>query len=263
MRTCFKFAVLAVIGLVLLSQGVLANNEEEKQKLNETYHLQKYEALKDRKTYNVGDYSLAVLHIILERPDETSPTGKNVTLYKSFYFPKVDEFTELRNKFTQPFFEEKNLNVRVWLELPAFDLRSESRVMMYKYNGTYSDQQYDLIVGCRAITIVLESGVMKDLYWDDTCHGCSEKYCIEHSCSSVVADLRPTCDDKDALAEDPYHCGIKIYIAWIGTDKNNNSLSSYTSVPSRFEKYSFIASAYDAASGFASDFISFWKQPLN
>jgi len=260
MRSLFKFACV-VIGLMLISQCTFAASDEEIEKENSTYHDQKYPTLLGRKTYAKGDYSLAVLHIAAEIANPNFPAGRNTTLYKSVYFPKVDEFTELRSDFTQGIVDIFNTTVRVWIEFPAFHLRSESRVMLFKYNDTH--KKIDLLVGCRAITVVLDEGEITDLYWDDTCNGCSEEYCLEDGCSSKIEDLRPVCNDKDALKEDPYHCGIKLYVAWIGTDKKNQTLSSYSSVPSRFEKYSFIASAYDAASGFTTDFLSFWKQPLN
>jgi len=250
-----------VLGMMMLAQSTVAMSDSDIKKENSTYHRQKLATLIGRKTYESLDYSLCILHIATEIIAPGYPANRNTTVFKSLYFPKVDQFTELRSNFTQALVEHANTTVRVWLEFPAFDLRSESRVILYKYNDT--DVKHDLLVGSRAITVRVESGVMTDLYWDDTCNGCSEDYCIEGSCSNVIEDLRPIGSDKDALKEDPYYCGIKIYLAWIGTDKKNATLNSYTSLPSRFEKYSFIASAYDAASGFASDFISFWKQPLN
>ena len=263
MNSAWKCACLVLgmttLWLALLAPSVGADKETEKE--NKTYHEQKLATLIGRKTYASFDYSVAILHIATEIIDPAFPAGRTTTVYKTIYFPKVDQFTELRSNFTQALVEHPNTTVRVWLEFPAFNLRSESRVMLYKYNST--DDKKDLLVGCRAITVVVNQGVMTDLYWDDTCNGCSDDYCIERSCSSVIEDLRPVCGNSDALKEDPFHCGIKIYIAWIGTDKKNVTLNSYTSVPSRFEKYSFIASAYDAASGFAHDFISFWKKPLN
>jgi len=249
-----------VIGLILLSQGAFASSIDQK-KENSTYHDQKYPTLAERDIYKKYDFSVVILHIAAETSDPSLPGGMNTTVWKSVYFPRVDMFTELRSHFTQPLVEKGNTTVRVWLEFPAFNMRSESRIMLIRYNDSYD--KIDLLVGMRAITVKMEEGKMTDIFWDDTCAGCSADKCIEDSCSSVIADLRPTCTDKDQLKKDPYHCGLKIYLAWTGTDREGMALSSYGSLPSRFQKYSFIASAYDAASGFATDFVTFWKQPMN
>jgi len=250
-----------VLGLVLLSHGIAAYSDEEIKEANETYHDQRIQVLGTMSSHKKDDFTLVYLNIASEMGDSNAPAGVNTTLWRNLYFPKVDQFTELRSNFTQSLVELPNISVRVWLQFPAFKVRSESRIMLKRYSD--SDSVYDLLVGCRAITVVMDKGVVTDMYWDDSCSGCSAEYCLEDSCSSKIEDLRPMCHDKDALAEDPFHCGLKIYIAWIGTDSDGKSLNSYTSVPSRFEKYSFISSAYDAASGFTSDFISFWKKPLN
>jgi len=251
--------------LVFMVPETLADDEsEENDKENATYHDVKYNHLLNLKSHVKEDYSLVIMHIACEMYDPEYPAERNTTLWKSIYYPKVDDFTEFRSNFTQSLVMIPSVNVRVWLEFPTFGMRSESRVMLYNYNESASKgDQHELLVGSRAITVVLDEGVVVDSYWDDSCTGCSEEYCIEGSCSSVISDIRPACHDKDALAEDPFRCGLKIYVAWKGTDKNNQTLTSYTSVPSRFQKYSFIASAYDAAAGFTSDFISFWKKPLN
>jgi len=213
------------------------------------------------KYHVIDDWSYVVLHIVSEMYNPEYPASRNVTHWKSAYFPKVDSFTELRSTFTQPLLMSPNVNVRVWLEFPTFDMRSESRIMLYNYQ----QEEKKLIVGSRALTVVMEEGVVTRIFWDDTCSSCTEDYCMEDSCSSSINDLpdRESCQDQKSLEEDPYRCGIKIYVAWKGTDKDGNNLNSYTSLPSRFQKYSFIASAYDAAAGFSSDFLSFWKKPLN
>jgi len=264
MNRYFVFSVLCLIALgsFRLVDVVFAMDSSEIQEENNTYHEQKYTHLVGRKVYEKNDYSLVIMHMVSEMINSSYPAERNTTHYKTMYFPKVDQFTELRSDFTQSLTEIPNTTVRVWLEFPAYEMRSESRIMLYKYNES-SSKNFDYIVGSRAITVVLEEGVFKEMYWDDTCAGCIEELCLEDSCASVIGDLRPTCHDSKALEEDPYRCGVKIYIAWKGTDRNNNTLSTYTSVPSRFQKYSFIATAYDAAAGFTSDFISFWKKPLN
>jgi len=268
MNRFFVFSVLCLVALssFMFVDKAFAMDDEEIQEENETYHEQKYTHLVGRTSYQIGDYTLVFLHIACEMINSSFPAGRNTTLWKAMYFPKVDSFTELRNTFTQPLVELPNTTVRVWLEFPAYgsDMRSESRIMLYSYNSSKSSEKWDLLVGSRAITVVLDEGVITDMYWDDSCAGCLQDYCIEGSCSSSISDdIRPPCHDSKALVEDPYRCGLKIYIAWKGTDKDNNTLSSYTSVPSRFQKYSFIATAYEAAAGFTSDFLSFWKKPLN
>jgi len=258
----FCLMCLGALAVTVMIQGSFAMSDEEIEAENSSYHDQQYTHLVARKNYGKSDYVLVLLHIACEMINSSFPAGRNTTLWKNMYFPRVDAFTELRSNFTQSVAMIPNTTVRVWLEIPAQGLRSESRVVLYNYNDT-KGHAYDRIVGSRAITVNMEEGIITDMFWDDSCTGCIEDLCMEDSCSSVISDLRPSCQDKAALEEDPFRCGIKIYIAWKGTDKSNTTLTSFTSVPSRFQKYSFVASAYDAAAGFSSDFISFWKQPLN
>jgi len=253
-RRCSLAAV--AVALVLLGAVVMGDDNDE-------YRDQRYDNLIGYTSNQKGDFTLAILHIACEISDPSFPSGRNTTVYKSVYFPKVDEYSELRNHFTQNVLDFPDISVRVWLEFPAFNMRSESRIMLYNLNHT-TGEKYQNIVGSRAITVVMEEGVMKELFWDDSCVSCIGKNCLEDSCSTnFITDLRPACQDSQALEEDPYRCGIKIYVAWMGTDRDGRSLTTYTSVPSRFQKYSFITSAYDAAAGFSTDFLSFWKQPLN
>jgi len=257
------FCTFCVVSLFLtfMVDGTFGQDDQD----NATYHENKIPYLVGIASHEIGDFSYVILHIACEVTNSDYPASRNTSLWKAVYFPKVDEFTELRNNFTQSLLHLPNVNVRVWLEFPTFEMRSESRVMLYKYDpNTTKTAKKELLVGSRAITIVMDEGVITDSYWDDSCASCTEDKCIEDSCSSDISnDIRPSCYDQQALDEDPFRCGLKIYVAFAGTDKNNKTLTSYTSVPSRFQKYSFIASAYDAAAGFSSDFISFWKQPLN
>jgi len=253
-----KFTCL-VLGLLLLSQGIAAEDDED----NIKYKEQSYNTLATTFSYKKDAYSLVMLHVAAEIYNESFPGNRNTTVWKQMYFPKVDEFSELRSNFTREVIEYPNVTVRAWIELPAFKLRSETRVMLHKEVDKNNKKIFDHLVGCRAITIVMDQGVMTDLYWDDSCNSCTEEYCLDDGCSTKIETLSPSCSDTQVLEEDPYHCGIKIYVAWTGTDLENKTLSSFASVPSRFEKYSFLVSAYDSASGFASDFISFWKKPLN
>jgi len=257
----FCLLCVAAVCMFWMVQGTFALGEESEDQ-NRTYHDQKYSNLVGKRSYARDEFSLMVLHVALEIFNSSLPAGRNTTTYSTMYFPKVDQFTQLRSNFTQAYIMSPNTSVRVYLDFPAQELRSESRLMLYNYNTSRSDK-IDLLVGSRAITVNMEQGVITHLYWDDSCSGCLEDRCLEDSCSSAIHEFSQACDDINALEEDPYRCGIKIYVAWKGTDKNNNTLESYTKVPSRFQKYSFIANAYDAASGFATDFISFWKKPLN
>lgn len=242
---------VATVVVVLLGAGALAANETDE----ELYHKQTYGKLAALKTFAVNDYTVVVLHIA------TEATGTNTEVttgtVEAVYFPRVDAFTELRANATQALIDEADVTVRVWLEFPSTGVRSETRVLLAN-NATHRR-----LVGSRAITFVMESGNVTDMYWDDSCVGCTAGMCLEHSCSTDLAGLTPSCRDATALRDDPFRCGVKIYIGWKGTDSRGKRLSSYSSVPSRFQKFSFITSAYNAAAGFATDFISFWKKPLN
>jgi len=247
--------------IILLSCGVFADDaEKEKTK----YHEQVFDKLAANTSRAKGVYTVAVIHIDIETGDLHEAAGKNVSHNQTIYFPKVDEFTELRNKCTQDLLYVPNVSVRVWMEFPGFEIRSETRLMLYRMTpaGT-TTAKYDYLVGSRAIVVNMVDGFVTDLVWDDSCTGCTSDYCLDDGCSTIISKIDPACGGSEILEEDPFYCGMKIYVGWNGTDSEGATLSTYASVPSRFEKYSFFMSAYDAASGFASDFISFWKKPLN
>lgn len=238
---------------VLLAGSVLAGAEA-----NDTeamYRKQVYGKLAALKTFAVSDYTVVVLHIATEATGGNTAVATGVE--EAVYFPQVDAFTQLRANVTQALVDEAEVTVRVWLEFPSTGVRSETRVLLAN-NATHRR-----LVGSRAITFVMEGGNVTDMYWDDSCVGCTAAMCLEHSCSTDLAGLTPSCRDATALREDPFRCGVKLYIGWKGTDSRGKRLSSYSSLPSRFQKFSFITSAYNAAAGFATDFISFWKKPLN
>jgi len=264
------FCLLCAISITMvwLVQGSFAWSDDEIKKENNSYIVDKYDVLKQKSIYKksydgTDSRALVFLHIVKEEFDENASANQKLEHVKAMYFPSVDYFSELRSTYTQNLLNLTNVKVRVWLEIPAQKLRSESRIILYRYQ---KDEKfiYDNLVGSRAITIEMEEGIIKRLYWDDGCTACPETKCLESGCSSLItSDISPACHDPHSLKEDPYRCGIKIYVAWKGTDQDNHTLESYGSLPSRFQKYSFIASAYDAAAGFTSDFIKFWKKPLN
>lgn len=255
MRTTQSMRRVWVLGVAAVLVGAAALAGAADSEAEDTYRKQTYGKLAALKTFGVNDYTVVVLHIA------TEATGSNTEVTtgteEAVYFSQVDAFTELRANTTQALIDVAGVTVRVWLEFPSTGVCSETRVLLAN-NATHRR-----IVGSRAITFVMEAGNVTDMYWDDSCVGCTAGMCLEHSCSTDLAGLTPSCRDATALREDPFRCGVKIYIGWKGTDSRGKRLSSYSSLPSRFQKFSFITSAYNAAAGFATDFISFWKKPLN
>ena len=235
----------------LVCAALLARAEDD---ANATYQQQTYSKLAALKSFAKGDFTVLVLHVGVE---EGTADNATASAQKAIYYPKVDDFSELRATSTQPLIGKPDTSVRVWLEFPSSNLRSETRVMLR------NDETGQRLVGSRSITIEVTDGTVTDLVWEDTCNGCTTQSCLEDSCSTETDSLDPKCDDADALKDDPYRCGLKIYVGWRGTDSKGVSLTSYTSMPLRFQKYSFVTSAYNAAAGFSSDFLSFWKKPLN
>lgn len=240
----------ALVCAVLAARAVRAEDDA-----NATYQQQTYSKLAALKSFAKDDFTVLVLHVGIEAG--TGTDNATSSAQKAIYYPKMDDFSELRATTTQPLIGQPDTSVRVWLEFPSSDLRSETRVMLR------NDETGKKLVGSRSIVVEVTDGTVTDLVWEDTCNGCTTQNCLEDSCSTETDTLDPKCDDADALQEDPYRCGLKIYVGWRGTDSKGVSLTSYTSMPLRFQKYSFVTSAYNAAAGFATDFLSFWKKPLN
>lgn len=170
--------------------------------------------------------------------------------FRAVFFPRVDQFSLLRLAATRNLAGlGGNVTVRAWAELGG--ARSDAKLMLAESR----------IVGARSLVVALENGNVTALAWDDDCESCVSTDCLDGACSTDTATLTPPCDDAEALAKDAFRCGVKVYVAWTGTDVRGKDMTSIAKLPSRFTKYSLVSSIYEAAAGFWEDFNNAWITP--
>ena len=181
----------------------------------------------------------------------TNATGANVTSldepFDSIFFPKVDEFALMRLDTRE--LVGLNVTVRAWVEIGGN--RSESRIMV---NNDYA-------VGSRSVVISLDSGNITAIDWDDNCDGCRGNACLDGACAINADTIDPACDDPKELEMDPYRCGTKVYLVWVGTDVDGKPMKSINKLPSSLTKFSFVNNVADIASGIWNDIFSAWRSP--
>eukprot|EP01127_Copromyxa_protea_P005269 TRINITY_DN15221_c0_g1_i1.p1 TRINITY_DN15221_c0_g1~~TRINITY_DN15221_c0_g1_i1.p1 ORF type:complete len:229 (-),score=36.67 TRINITY_DN15221_c0_g1_i1:59-688(-) len=152
---------------------------------------------------------------------------------KAYFVPRVDQLALLQTS-------KSTLN---WTKTPQLDGLS-----VYLQIGTDGDAvkssrklywQGDYIVGSFAAMIRVEEGVIQSIQWIDGCRECGEESCVDESC----AIHRDVCEENEEYGS----CDIKIYLAWIGTDRDGNRCTSAGRLPSNFRLFS-LTPAYEQAS---------------
>lgn len=229
-------------------------------KIDPQYTVQRYSVLNGRRSFRYNNYTAVNLMVGVEvtkgretevmrvLPNTTDRADAFTKPFKAVFFPRVDQFALMRIASTRALLF-KNVTMRAWLEIGG--VRSEAKRMSVD----------DSVVGSRSAVVTLLRGNITSIDWDDDCAGCSAAQCFDGSCSIDASALVPPCDDPVALGNDAYRCGLKIYLAWIGTDSNGKPMKSISKLPSRFTKYSLVSNIYDAASGFWKDFLTAWSTP--
>jgi len=250
-----KKLILASVFL-LCSVAIPAFSDDTKE-----YKENSYKELSLHPTFGKHNFFPLAVHVSLEFPPGVTPnitdTAVEEGVHTAFYFPKVDQMSQIRANFTQDLVNTPGALVRVWLQFGLSTIRSESRVILNVTNNQTK------LVGSRAAFVVLDKGKPKDIIWDDDCSACHKEFCLDDTCSSDTKKFTTSCSDPKAVKEDPYRCGIKILLAWQGTDVSGSDLFTCDNLPSKLSKYSSFMSTYDAVAGFSEDFVKFWSSPRN
>jgi hypothetical protein len=100
-----------------------------------------------------------------------------------------------------------------------------------------------LVASVYSIVITMKDGQVDELNWDNSCNQCSDD-CLSLDNEEVCAE---TAVDNCSTAED---CDPRIYVTWIGTDKDSLALTSAGMRISQFRKYSLYASYKEAKQNF-------------
>ena len=189
------------------------------------YTEQKESELSTRTRFKYDNYTSFHIKLGIEAGPEstdevleylTNATGANVTSleepFDSIFFPKVDEFALMRLDTRE--LVGLNVTVRAWVEIGGN--RSESRIMISNSHA----------VGSRSVVISVDTGNITSIDWDDNCDGCRGNACLDGACSIDSESISPACDDPKEIEMDPFRCGIKIYLVWVGTDVDGKPMKS-------------------------------------
>eukprot|EP01105_Mastigella_eilhardi_P005280 TRINITY_DN17022_c0_g1_i1.p1 TRINITY_DN17022_c0_g1~~TRINITY_DN17022_c0_g1_i1.p1 ORF type:complete len:227 (+),score=70.58 TRINITY_DN17022_c0_g1_i1:48-728(+) len=190
--------------------------------------------LLEKDSYKNGDTSLVYVYVQLN--NHTAPI-------RTKYFPKIDEFSMLEILNSSRWM--KNKNVQVWLAW------GNKFVTTKKH---FSDGKR--FVGSWSAVVNFKKGKPQEIVWAGSCDECTPQLCVDDACT--VKDPGD-CHDPKELKKDPGRCGMKIYLAFYGEDKQGHTMTSDGSLPERFQKYSFTMKMYEAAAGFWDDWAPDWK----
>ena len=222
-----------ILAGILCAACVSGANKEDKK-----YNEQKESELNPRVQFKRDNYTSFHVKFGIEASSESmdevleylsNVTGRTIenldNPFDTIFFPKVDEFSLMRLDSTRGLLG-LNTTVRAWVEIGGN--RSESRIML---TGNH-------VIGSRSIVISLDSGNITAIDWDDTCSGCGKSSCLDNACAMDAETLDPSCNDPKELEMDPYRCGVKIYLVWVGTDVDGKPMKSISKKKSkRKQKY--------------------------
>jgi len=159
--------------------------------------------------------------------------------HRAIYFPLVDDFSQLSVPLSGQYFYDVP-SVSLWLNVSG--IVSDTRY--YKAPG-----RLGVYNGALTAVINLVGGKITTVSWDDDdCSDCSEDVCIQQGLSENSAQNCGIPYDSVGYCQLSQYCNILIYLAWRGTDVNNNYCTSYSSVPSQLSQWSWFP-IYEAAAG--------------
>lgn len=99
-----------------------------------------------------------------------------------------------------------------------------------------------LVATVFSIVVTLDNGKVTKIEWDNYCDMCNDQ-CMSWGIEEV-------CADKECAVETEGDCDPRVYISWIGTDKDGNNLLSASYRMSQFRKYSVYQMYSDAKGKF-------------
>eukprot|EP01106_Pelomyxa_sp_JSP_P019411 TRINITY_DN974_c0_g1_i3.p1 TRINITY_DN974_c0_g1~~TRINITY_DN974_c0_g1_i3.p1 ORF type:complete len:234 (-),score=71.65 TRINITY_DN974_c0_g1_i3:143-844(-) len=230
MKAAYLLLTAAALAAMLASSPASAAKKKDAGvAYNETDEV----ALLNKTAFTRGDASVVYLH--LSHTDNV--TGDTVTSKAKFY-PFVDDFSLLAMLDTSAY--RTDPTATIYVEYYGFT----SEVKHFSDgNGRF--------VGSWSIVANFTKGTLDGIHFDGNCKECNDT-CLDDTCT--LLDDPATCED---VAHDPNKCGIKVYMAFYGTDTKDRDMSSTDSLPSKFTQYSG-TNVWEAAAGVWTDFVSFW-----
>jgi len=109
-------------------------------------------------------------------------------------------------------------DLKIEIEVNGYSNQTELPPKIYMSNSS--------VVGFHVLVVSISAGRVIKLEWDTGCGECQDN-CIEGFCTNPVKDCTlPTAN-----------CNIKVYLAWIGTDKYGVYCTSAGSLTSRLRQW--------------------------
>lgn len=165
-----------------------------------------------------GDYSI----------DDSIPICLHFSNGQKIVFtPKLDTYSAIQVKGAYDYFKnETDISFVV-----QSDDSNVTDPTPYKSEG--------LVASVFSLVITMKDGNVDELNWDNDCNQCSDD-CLSLLDEEVCAE---NANDNCSTSED---CDPRLYVSWIGTDKDNLPLTSAGMRISQFRKYS-VYKSYDEA----------------
>ena len=157
---------------------------------------------------------------------EVTNTASNMT-QRAPFFPQVDEFSVLEIPDSGSlFYRNESITVSVVMGNNAYATPPRAYTDGSSFVGYYS------------ALIHMRNGRVLRIEWDEGCSGCPDG-CVANNCALPYASYGSPCLDPE--------CAIKVYVAWLGTDKDDQVLTSPSLLPSNFRRFALSPVVKDAS----------------
>eukprot|EP00002_Diphylleia_rotans_P016654 TRINITY_DN323_c0_g2_i1.p1 TRINITY_DN323_c0_g2~~TRINITY_DN323_c0_g2_i1.p1 ORF type:complete len:295 (-),score=66.10 TRINITY_DN323_c0_g2_i1:227-1111(-) len=239
-----KFAGVFVVVAFVLASSTFAYNclDGGCQTIEDTVQAQT-----DETTYAIGDHHYAAMYLqVVNEQDDNGNIKYNYLTYRGKYYPKVDDFSVMRSPGSGSLMESR---------------AGYSSYIFAEVNGKFTCKRphyknKDEFLAFYTIVTTLENGKIDLVEWSDgaecvpndktTCEfgaaaNCTANYCDFANIPICNKDTFPDSllltTKKEAGCPASKECEVKIYLAYIGDDKNGDPTTSTNLVFSNFQSF--------------------------
>ncbi|KAH3756985.1 hypothetical protein Pelo_11203 [Pelomyxa schiedti] len=191
-------------------------------------------AIETQTEFKIGDRTLVYLHF------RSNATGLGWEYWHGKYFPKVDEFSRMDLLNTS--WAINDTSAEMWVDYGNYTTRHRLFSMGDRFVPSWS------------IVLTYKKGKPQGIAFDGDCDQCIGTWCLNETCTMESSQKNCNMNDTSALKDDPGRCGVKVFLAFDGDDKEGTPMTSTSSLPSRFQRWSVAGALYESVSGFWNDF---------
>jgi hypothetical protein len=169
--------------------------------------------------------------------------------HRIIFFPTVDEFSmlEVADSYGNPIIDppvtnantvntpEDLFNINYYADMQVqVEAGGMASMPKRRLKLNPSTNKFDAVVPFWTVVIRLRDGKVTEIKWDDGCFTCGKNLCVDDFCA---VPRESYCIKPGTADESTKECDVKIYVAWIGTDRNGEYLTSASKRMSRFESF--------------------------